>query len=814
MSIQKKPGLWLGLATLSVGVWSTALWAAEQAEDTLEEVVVTAEKRETNLQKTAMSIQVYQGTELKQEGKKRIDEIMSGVVGVQAQDSQVGASFSVRGMDTGTSGPPGTNPGATVAVLIDGVYQSRSEVVRGGTLDVAQAEVMRGTQSTTIGASSLAGAVSLVSNQPVFDYQANGTITVGNYNALATEGVLNLPLTSDQAIRAAYSSDKRDGYLSSNAGNSDNTTARVKYRWQPSDDLNAVITIEQQHVGGNGVSAGVLTYEGYWENYVSGHTYDATMGYPPSLGHVDSSTTYKDRSNPWDDGYPADTWPMNPFRDTRITSYNAKIDWKTSIGTLTVTPSLQSSTFRSAEPPRADAWMGEDRSQPTQQIEVRLASPDSSSFQWMTGLYYYYTDLTGTIKTVSNPGEAMSCATSTVACYTWVDTPKNSTLTESAFADVTYPLSDALRLIGGLRYSRDEKQFQTSADNGGLGSVASITGPNAAYSYSPVVTGKWNALTYRSGVEWDFVPTSMAYLTYATGYQPGVANYDTMANAATVSVKNTTRQFTLGVKNRFLDNRLQANVELFQNRFYNRPFNDPTSITLGTTSCTATGTSGLIVGADLTCLNPNSTTIVMPYQQSRGADFEFNYLPTADDRIDLTFEYLDSTYGANPTAPTYTLQQVLDAAGSTDTAAAQSLLDAYNTLIQSYKGVTLQNSPKTSGNLSYEHTFRLVSGASLAPKLNVEYKDKYWAQGGGPAPAGFTSATTALAADSIVRQDAYELFNASTTWTSSDGKYTATGFIKNIANKAIQTNISGDGGVAYVSLGAPRTFGLTISASL
>ena len=193
---------------------------------------------------------------------------MRGIVGVSSQGSQVGTDFYMRGLGTADYGPPlgGVNQSA-VAVMIDGVYQNRGEVVRGGTLDMARVEVMRGTQSTTLGGSSLAGAVSLVSNDPVFEYEGSGSLGIGDYHLVTTQGVLNVPLSDSQAVRLAYSTEKRDGYLSSNAGNSDMVNARIKYRWQPTETFDIIATFNHQDIGGNGVDTGVLTYNGSWEGY-------------------------------------------------------------------------------------------------------------------------------------------------------------------------------------------------------------------------------------------------------------------------------------------------------------------------------------------------------------------------------------------------------------------------------------------------------------------------------------------------------------------------------------------------------------------
>ena len=243
--------LWVSMISMLVTAAGTmpALAQTGDAGYELEEVVVTAELREVNLQKVATSIQVTSGEELRKEGKKRIDEIMAGAVGIQTQDSQNGVSFFIRGVDSG-----GVNGVSSTPVLVDGVAQSRGEAVRGGTLDLARAEVMRGPQSTTLGANALSGAVSLVSNKPVFQYEASTSLDVGNYHNATMEGVMNVPLADNQAVRVAYSSQKRDSYYSNGAGDSDLTNLRLKYRWQPSNTLDMTATFSHQNIGGNGVT--------------------------------------------------------------------------------------------------------------------------------------------------------------------------------------------------------------------------------------------------------------------------------------------------------------------------------------------------------------------------------------------------------------------------------------------------------------------------------------------------------------------------------------------------------------------------------
>ncbi|MFT3907482.1 MAG: TonB-dependent receptor [Steroidobacteraceae bacterium] len=835
-----KPAMVLGAAVFALGVGATdraVAQSAAPAADQLEEVVVTAEKRATNLQKTSSSIEVKTGEQLRAEGKKRIDEIMKGTVGVAAQDSQVGVSFTIRGVASVEGGPPGgTITGTSIPVIIDGVAQSRGEVVRGGTLDVSQVEVMRGPQSTNVGAGAMAGAVSLVTNNPVFKYEANGLLEKGNYNLTNVEGVLNVPLTDDQALRLAYSTNKRDGYISAGAGDSDLLTARLKYRWKPSDNLDIVASLTHNSIGGNGVQQGVLLSTGHWAPYdyanpafpmtangLCSNTSNITvMGCPVQYYVVSDGVDFRHRADAWDDGFPADAWPNDPFRDTRVDSYSVQATWDVGFGTLTALPSYEHSTFRSMEPPRGLFYMSEDLVQNTKQVEVRLSSPSGGKLEWLGGLYYYDTNRFGAGSdftsgaNISYPGNSdmgVVCGTATTNpgnCYTWGGSKYSTMKTESAFGNFKYSLLDTLRLIGGLRYSSDKKAAVGSSSN----VAGTAAGPGSAYTWAAEIAGKWSATTYRAGVEWDFLPDSMLYLTRSTGYQAGSASADPMG-VVTVGPALKLNQTELGVKNRFFDQKLQLNVALFNSDYRNRPIEGQISaLTAGSSSTTCTfaaapGGPAPVLQANATCAQIAQNAATAPKLISRGVDLDVSWLPTSNDRIDWTLEYLDAKYNSQPSITGYgtsafTAQNIIDAGG--DAATAQELADSLNGQLNILGHGLLQNSPKYSSNFTYSHAFRLNSGASITPKVNWVYKQRYWSFGNGP---GANLQSILADTSNLAWQQAYNTFDAYLGWDSADGRFTVNAYMKNVGNEVVLTNYGG----SYVSLDAPRTFGVIFQAS-
>ncbi|MGC3982913.1 MAG: TonB-dependent receptor [Steroidobacteraceae bacterium] len=812
---------------ISMGGFAPAMAQTDTASLQLEEVIVTAEKRETNLQKTSISIQVTSGDQLRQEGKRRIDEILSQTSGVEFQTNAFGANVFLRGLGN-VEGIPGGGEKA-VATIIDGAYQYRTETLSSGTLDVAQVEVMRGAQGTTLGAGSLAGAVSLVSNKPVFEYQASGSLEGGNYNLINAEGVLNLPLASNQAVRMAYSIGKRDGYVSSGAGNTDNVNGRVRYRWLVNDDLDIVATYNFQRSNNIGRNDTVAT-TGYYRGAVAGDSclppFSTALGaidrcpygqsvttgtapnavtsyYGGSIVHINDGVGFRDRANAWNDGFPKFGWPDYVYRNSKINTFGADINWNLGFGTLTITPQLQNARNVSNEAPMGAAITHEDTTEKSKQVEARLASSNNSKLQWLGGVYYYYRntpttgsyDLNYVTGLYSFPGMGVDL--------------KNDAGTRSVFGNATFSILDQLRVIGGVRYSKDTKSSLSQAN---------------ATATPTTLNHTWQDTTYRVGLEYDVLTDSMLYATYQTGYQPGsLTAMGVCEGTAGFSCAQTTEQITLGIKNQFFDKKLQLNVEAFDTTYHNRPFQGSFTATqtvngqdgTGTVAqsyCTATGPAAANApdfyrDLSLSCVRYN-TSITVPDWTSKGVDVDLSWIPTNNDRFDLTAEYLVAKQGTLPVS--FSANAIFAssglAAGMGETVAgtladAQVLANILNAQVAQYDGLTPQNSPKYVLNGTYQHKFAMASGASLTPKINGIYKTKYWSQGG----AGGAN----IVAPGAAYQPNYYLWNAYLTYQSSDGKWSATANVKNAFEEVVQINY----GTQDVQLNAPRTFGLSINAS-
>ncbi|MFT3907520.1 MAG: TonB-dependent receptor [Steroidobacteraceae bacterium] len=832
-----KPGLWftVGLA-LASGV-STAQNAA--SGDQLEEIVVTAEKRPENLQKVSISIQVKNGDELREQGKKRIDEIMEGTVGIQAQGSPTGTSFYIRGVEPAAAGrgTPVTTP-----IIIDGVAQNRTESVRGGTLDVAQVEVMRGPQSTGLGANSLSGAISLVSNKPVFEYQGTGSIEYGNYNKQSVEGVMNLPLSDTQALRFAYSTDRRDGYYESGTGDTDVQNARLKYRFKPSDTLDTVFTLSHQKIGGNGSEIGVRS-SGRWVPYTgtatTSGTYDCTtvpsgatdtIGCPITYVLVDDGTNFRTRSDAWSDGLPKNGWGWTSGQDTTIDQANVEINWDTKIGTVVIQPSFQRSYTHTVEAPMGvsgSSFSIEDIHENTTSLDARLASNATSNLdgrlEWQAGVRYNLDDYGHNNLFVSTSAPGVQNCTQNSRCYSYSITPAQQAVSRSLYANGKYSLFDTLRLVAGLRYNHDGASVTQT--NGSLdGDANGVYASSLASATNSSGSRTWNKLTYRAGLEWDVVPSTMLYATFSTGYTPGTVSGMNLTGTDPV----TLRQYTAGWKSQWLDNRLQFNGEIFSTTYFNRTAPISSVSTADATDCefpnagpgTVLGVNGLLVidGTGGGACAEVTGTVQVPKIQSNGLDMDLTWLITSNDRLTLTAEYLKTWYKTRPVVSggfdASNLSSIEDAiragyngSGTLSDAYVTELANLLNDSFGAVVGVQLQNAPKYSATLAYSHDFNMGEKGTFTPRIEGTFKDTFWTVGELGVPGTPTISEVIADKHSLYWQPAYTKWDAYASWENADGKFDVTGYVKNIDNKVIVTAVG-----QAVLLAAPRTFGVTVSA--
>jgi iron complex outermembrane receptor protein len=655
-------------------------------EFTLEEITVTAQKREENLQKVPLAIESVSGFDLVELGKVDFYDALSSVTSLIMQEGTRGFVVSLRGMSNDQGGQD-----SPVALTIDGAYTNRQEGGSAGLLDVDRIEVLMGPQGTLHGRLATAGVVNIISKNPTDIFEAYGLLEYGNYNLLHTDGVLNVPLSESWAMRAAFRTVIRDGYLSNGENDNDEKTGRVKTSFTPNDDFKLVFTLENTRVGGRGKGS----------------------VYP-----------FADQpANPWLASYSG----TDTYRSTTLKRYGLDLDWDLGFGIVTFTPS-----YRDFYLDLGWILMGnlQVRHETTEELgaELRLASPDDSRIKWLAGLYYYDRD---SITEAYNPPD-----------FGRYQHGVSEDKSEAAFGNVTFPVSDRFRINGGMRYTTDSTS-RTSYD---------ITGQLAPFP--PPSSDSFSNSDYKIGIEYDVSDSSMLWADFSTGFRAGkMRNKPEYLNA-----------FQTGAKNRFLDDALQLNWSAFYYDY--EGYQSEKIITYPDGSFNMGGGSG-------------DAKLI-------GVDVQSNYIIGEKDRFDLSVSFLDATYKN-------VVVKYAEWITNPDTNLPEP--DEY------FGGATMTHSPEWTIGATYEHTFALQNGGTLRARVDTRFQ---------------TESSIAFAMDprydldpEAINNPDHHVSNASLTYGSPDGKFSFSGYIKNIENFALKNHMLGD----TMRIGSPRTYAVQLSVS-
>ncbi|HWU03083.1 MAG TPA: TonB-dependent receptor plug domain-containing protein, partial [Novosphingobium sp.] len=190
----------------------------------LGEIVVTAQRRSESLQRAAVSVTALAGDALRSQAKNSVAAAILDVPAVQVQGNTNGAQIYVRGVGSNADSQLGD---PAVNLNVDGVYQQETEVPTSLMFDVNRVEVLRGPQGTLYGRNATAGAVNIVTADPVLgQFSGYATLQGGNYSAIHSEAAVNVPVSDKLVVRGAFASDHHDGYLS----NGDNDAAMMAGR--------------------------------------------------------------------------------------------------------------------------------------------------------------------------------------------------------------------------------------------------------------------------------------------------------------------------------------------------------------------------------------------------------------------------------------------------------------------------------------------------------------------------------------------------------------------------------------------------------
>jgi len=583
-------------ATLSAAPALAQTAPAEQETTRIDEIIVTATRREQRLIEAPVAVTAVGGEQLENSGVTDIRELTSLAPSVQFQTPGGGADSSIRIRGVGTTS---TNPGleSSVGVIIDGVIRSRTGVALSELGDLQSIEVLRGPQGTLFGRNTSSGIINVTTKQPNFD-GINGNITgqYGNYDDRRISGAINLPLIENElALRVEGSWEVRDGFHSDansneSLDNLDRQFVRGKLLWQPSENVRWVFGADYTTRDENCCVALLA---------IAGPTLPLVQQLAVARGGV---------------GYPS----LNPFdRDASknslrrnqedITDYGFSAAGEFDLGWAT----LNSVTaYRSWE-----AWRSQDFDHSGADLgffapdglhqgfdvftqELRLQG-DAGRLDWLVGAFYSDEQVLNDSAYRMGAdypliyGGAATFQASTLAAFRPGDGARGignqSGQDMSLFTHNVFHVTDALSITAGLRYTQNDKEITFTGENFNPACDSAVRTSDAAgitRFCAPFWDTRLNpagdsdsrtetATTGTANIAYRISPELNTYLSYSRGYKSGGYNFDRAGfttpatpNAADLAfAEETVDAYEFGLKGEFFDRRLRANFAAFHQTF-------------------------------------------------------------------------------------------------------------------------------------------------------------------------------------------------------------------------------------------------------
>jgi iron complex outermembrane receptor protein len=488
----------------------------------LETIIVTAQKRSEDLQKTPISVTAVAGTQLASQHVEDIADLGSIIPNLQIIPISETVQINVRGIGSNFFDPRAQS---SLAQSIDGLYYARPPQAGGTFFDVSRIEVLRGPQGTLYGTNSAGGAVNLVTNQPSDHLEAFIEAGVGNHAEKEYEVMLNVPVTDDLAVRIAGKGYFHSGYVADFYDDADDNAVRISSKWTPSERLTVFFSYNYSAFGGHGTGA---------------------TSYP--CDPVPYSNVISARCAP--PGNPGGAYALTGKVDGNLQTGQLNLTYDMGFATLTsITGHLSQVIMESALPNGTFFIQHLDQKSRDWSEELRLAGNDDArhagGFGWVAGGYFstgngnqYYTAL-------GLP----------------VILPELPERTYAGFAQTTYGVSDTIRVTGGVRYTHDYK------------------GVKDVYGTDLKVTS--NHFNYRAEAETDVTEHSLLYVSASTGYVAGGGNGGFEGRPAEPGIipstfaPETITSFEIGSKNTLLNGALRLNGDFFHYRVKNFQSYDP-----------------------------------------------------------------------------------------------------------------------------------------------------------------------------------------------------------------------------------------------
>ena len=751
--------------------------AANTDSTVVPEVLITATKRTTSLQKTPVAVTALDAAALEDAHVQTIQDVTNLVPSFQAtgQGDHGVITMTMRGIGNDSAKTEYADP--EVAFFVDGIYSPRPEGATSLLFDVEAIEVLRGPQGTLWGRNSTVGAVNMQTVKPKLK-EFSGSISggIGDYSRIGARAALNVPTGDNSALRVAVIHEQHEGY--------------VKYQNFP-----GIFIADQQAAylanGGDPAKFQPLNPINYVTN---GPRYNAqnqsgvrvSWLYQPSerLKWNISYERFQDRGTPSMNLMQTpragqDEWSAlidtAPYLHRDVDTFRSRVDYA-------VTPDIAlayiaghskftgSSTFDQDGGrvlPTSFTTGGDDQANNTvwskyssNSHELQLQSVGQKEVDWQLGAYYAAEKNGIRFDIPITHGTHQG---SIVWQGSFIQ-PKETVDSRAVFGQATWN-TGSLHLTGGLRYTSDKRTNQ-----GGNGYTwnydptvpqlplsATIDPTKPGQGFSPSVpsndgTYKGSKTTGLARLSYDVNKSHMLYASASTGYKSGG-----LQDGGRTYGAETLTNFEVGSKSTFLGGALRVNNAVYYENFKDFQFSSPVTNPDGSHSFVTSNVDGAKVW---------------------GAESEIQAKLSADDKVALALAYTHTKLG-------YLV------AGSNDY--SLPFCPDLNSTCLNVTGNIMPHAPKFSAHLNYQHTFRMADGNTLIPRISAHYETK--------------SELSVFNLGPEDQQAAYAKFDLGLRY-QGPRQFWVDAFVRNVGDKRIKTSAMNGANVWVAQYLPPRTIGV------
>ncbi|MFT4614168.1 MAG: iron complex outermembrane receptor protein [Bacteroidia bacterium] len=729
----------------------------------LEETVVTATKRAESLSDVSLSVAVLDGQKMSDAGIENADDIGRYIPNTLISSNGTSSSVVIRGLGSGN------NRGfeSSVGLFIDGVYYGRDSYLQNAYFDLERVEVVRGPQGTLFGKNTIAGAINITTAGPADEFEGHVKVTLGDFDKQQFEGAVSLPISDTLGLRLSAQDSQRDGYVKNSGGGvdgsaRDTTLARAKLRFEPNDRFDGTLTVEwantqltqnngELHSDASPLAASPINLLG---------TLSALQVFQLFDPQADDSLNFKASLN-------EDSELDN---ESLITAGTINMQLGEATLTYVVGYSDLDTTARDDVDFAPYPLLVRNSTEDYQQWnhELRLTSEAGGTLEYIAGLYYFTADYDTGNDLVADAFSLLDATTPLVAqgllarplglplLTTRTQSLQQETESISAFGQITWSVSDNTRLIGGLRYSKENKDadnFLQDVDSGLIPLSAAL--PITPYSVS-ATRGEEDILPSLT-IEYDLDEDVMLYASYNEGVKSGGFNASATTPDNLEYEDETAKGIEAGFKGRLLDGAASLNLTVFRTEFD------------GLQVSNFDGTS-FVVG------NAAKATV-------QGVEVDFSLLIIENLRLDTSFALLDAEYDEFPNAQ----------------CTAQGLA-ANPACTADLSGKDLIRAPAWSANIGIEYAVPLpLIEARLTFAADVLLSDSYFVN---------------IDLDAAEEQDSYALLNARILLTSESQGWQLAVIGRNLTDAEVLTggaDVPLQPGAHFAVLIPPRQLEMSLS---